>query len=180
MHSPIFNGTYGITNLNKKEQKKLLTDKDELLAQILEADYILMPPLATEWEFEQSGKIEKTDNRIIWTITRKAVEDFQKDCIEKVQKYLNTLRKIQAHGEFGFGKFPLLTTNKYTKEELNSLFDFRNIINQYGGQKIVIDGYVNRIIDLMEEAGDFYMNDKNNGKEFAITIYTDLTQDYHF
>ena len=42
MHSPIFNGTYGITNLNKKEQKKLLTDKDELLAQILEADYILI------------------------------------------------------------------------------------------------------------------------------------------
>ena len=60
------------------------------------------------------------------------------------------------------------------------MFDFRNIINQYGGQKIVIDGYVNRIIDLMEEAGDFYMNDKNKGKEFAITIYTDLTQDYHF
>ena len=60
------------------------------------------------------------------------------------------------------------------------MFDFRNIINQYGGQKIVIDGYVNRIIDLMEEAGDFYMNDKNKGKEFAITIYTDLTQGYHF
>lgn len=108
MHSPIFFGTTGNTNLSTAEIDELRISEETLENYISECDYVNLIPQSDYWdikEIELPGKTVTNGKRTVWTITRETVKEYQDNYVKTISDYLENVKKNWSIRKICFWKF---------------------------------------------------------------------------